>query len=115
MKQNNLIIRELLFLLLFLPCFMFSQNIVTGTVNGESGESIPFANVIEKDTSNGVTTNMNGTFSIEVSNLPVTLVFSSLGFTTIEQEVNASPVLIVLVESTEALEEVVITGLATSV
>ena len=115
MKQNNFDLRKLLFLFLFLPCFMFAQSIVTGTVNDDMGESIPFANVIEKGTSNGVTTNMNGAFSIEVSNLPVTLVFSSLGYTTFEQEVNTSPVLITLAESAEALEEVVITGLATSI
>ncbi|MFK5981701.1 MAG: SusC/RagA family TonB-linked outer membrane protein [Flavobacteriaceae bacterium] len=115
MKQNNFNYRKLLFLLLLLPSFMFAQNIVTGTVSDENGETIPFANVIEKGTSNGVTTNMNGTFSIDVSNLPVTLVFSSLGYTTVEQESNGSPFMVTMAESSEALDEVIITGLATSI
>ncbi len=116
MKQKNSNHRILLFLLLILPCFVFAQNTLSGTVSDEKGDTVPFANVIEKGTSNGVTTDMEGNFTIEVPNLPVTLVFSSLGYTTVEQEVTStSPITVTMPESTEALEEVVITGLATSI
>jgi TonB-linked SusC/RagA family outer membrane protein len=98
-----------------LPCFVFAQNTVSGTVNDNKGDTVPFANVIEKGTSNGVTTDMDGNFSIVVSNLPVTLIFSSLGYETIEQEVTStSPISVTMPESAEALEEVVITGLVSS-
>lgn len=116
MKQKNSNHRILLFLLLILPCFVFAQNTLSGTVSDEKGDTVPFANVIEKGTSNGVTTDMEGNFTIEVPNLPVTLVFSSIGYETVEQEVsNTMPINITMPESTEALEEVVITGLATSI
>ncbi|MDT0555318.1 SusC/RagA family TonB-linked outer membrane protein [Patiriisocius hiemis] len=116
MKQNNLMNRNLLFLLLLLPCFVFAQNTITGTVTTDKGDTVPFANVIEKGTSNGTTTDIDGKFSIDVENLPATLVFSSLGYTTVEQEVtSAGAISITMGESAEALEEVVVTGLATSV
>lgn len=116
MKQNNLMNRNLLFLLVLLPCFVFAQNTITGTVTTDNGDTVPFANVIEKGTSNGTTTDIDGKFSIDVANLPATLVFSSLGYTTVEQEVTAAGAIsITMGESAEALEEVVVTGLATSV
>lgn len=115
MKQKNSNRRILLLLSLVFPCFMFAQTI-TGKVNTDKGDTVPFANVIQKGTSNGTTTDIDGNFSIDVAALPATLVFSSLGYTTIEQNVtSATPISVVMGESAEALEEVVITGLATSI
>ena len=82
MKQNNLNHRIFL-LLLLLPCFVFAQNTISGTVSLDNGEPVSFANVIEKGTANGTTTDMDGNYSIEVATLPATLEFSSLGFTTV--------------------------------
>ncbi len=115
MKQNNLNYRIFLFLLL-LPCFVFAQNTISGRVSLDDGEPVSFANVIEKGTANGTTTDMDGNYSIEVATLPVTLEFSSLGFTTVEQSVSAAgTVNVLMAESAQSLEEVVVTGLATSV
>jgi len=114
MKQNNFMNRIFLFLLL-LPGFVLAQNTITGTVSTDNGEPVSFANVIEKGTTNGTTTDIDGTYSIEVANLPVTLEYSSLGFTTIEQLVtSAGAVNVSMAESAQSLEEVVVTGLATS-
>lgn len=116
MKQNNSYRRILLLFLFVLPSLVFSQNIITGTINSDDGETVAFANVIEKGTNNGTTSDIDGSFSIEVSNLPVTLVISSLGFQTIEQEVSSTTAgSITLPVSAEALEEVVVTGLGTSI
>lgn len=94
---------------------MVAQVSLSGTVNSEKGDTVPFVNVIEKGTTNGTTTDIDGKFTIEVSNLPATLVFSSLGFETLEQSVTSSGAInVTLAESAEALEEVVITGLASS-
>ena len=115
MKQKNSNRRILLLLSLVFPCFVFAQTI-TGKVNTDKGDTVPFANVIQKGTSNGTTTDMDGNFSIDVPSLPVTLVFSSLGYTTVEQNVtSATPVSVVMGESAESLEEVVVTGLTTSI
>ena len=116
MKQKNSKRRALLLLLLIFPCFVFAQTTLSGKVNSDSGESVPFANVIQKGTSNGTTTDMDGSFSIDVESLPATLVFSSLGYGTIEQEISSGdPVTIMMMESGEALDEIVVTGLATSI
>jgi TonB-linked SusC/RagA family outer membrane protein len=115
MKQKNSSRRIFLLLLLVFPFFVFAQTI-SGKVNSDKGDTVPFANVIQKGTSNGATTDMDGNFSIDVAGVPVTLVFSSLGYVTVEQNVTGtSPITITLIELTEALEEVVITGLATSI
>ena len=115
MKQNNLNYRFFLFLFL-LPCFVFAQNVITGKVSTDGGDPVPFANVIEKGTTNGTTTDIDGNYSIDVANLPATLEYSSLGYNTIEQAVSAAGAVNVTVsESAQALEEVVITGLGTSI
>jgi len=105
---------SLLLLLLIFPCFVFAQTI-TGKVNDNKGTTVPFANVIQKGTTNGTTTDMDGNFSIDVESLPTVLVFSSLGYTTVEQNVtSAGPVSVTMAESAEALSEVVVTALGIS-
>jgi len=116
MKQNNLNHGRLLLFLFLLPCFVFAQNTISGKVTDESGETVPFANVIVKGSSVGTTTSVDGDYSIDVPNLPATLVYSSLGFTTVEQAVSVTGVVnVTMAESAQALDEVVITGLATSI
>lgn len=116
MKQNNSTSRFLLLLLFIFPFVLSAQSVITGTLTSESsGETIPFANVIEKGTSNGTTTDIDGNYSIQVSSLPVTLVFSSLGFATQEVVATSTSVNIALKVSSQALDEVVVTGLATSI
>ncbi len=59
----------------------FSQGTVTGTVvDGETGDVLPGANVVEKGTSNGATTDFDGNFSIDVSTDSGTLIISYIGF-----------------------------------
>jgi Outer membrane cobalamin receptor protein len=116
MKQNNSNSRRLLLLLFIFPCFLFAQTTLTGKISDPNGNTVPFANVIEKGTSNGTTSDIDGNFSISVGNLPAILLFSSLGYETIEQVANsAAPMVITMAESAEALSEVVVTGLATSI
>ena len=105
-----------LFILLLFPLAMFSQNNVTGTVtDGESNLPLPGANVIIKGTTTGAIADFDGKFSLNVSSFPATLVFSSLGFKTLERVVNSAGVVNVkMEESATSLEEVVITGLASS-
>ena len=63
----------------------FAQNLsVTGIVTDAStGEPVPFASVHEKGTMNGVNTDVDGAYSISVPKNS-TLVFSSIGYTTVE-------------------------------
>ena len=92
------------------------QNLINGKVTDDDGGIVAFVNVIEKGTSNGTTTDIDGQFSIEIAQLPATLVFSGLGYETIEVQVaNTNPLDITLPVAAEALEEIVVTGLGTSI
>lgn len=54
---------------------------IKGKVNSSTTkESVPAVSVVVKGTSQGTYTNSDGEFSISVSKLPVTLVFSSIGY-----------------------------------
>ena len=89
------------------------QSTVSGTVTDPTGMPIPGVNVIEKGTSNGVVTDFDGEFSIDVSPGDV-LIFSYLGYETIEREVEGdAPLDIIMETSASALEEVVVVGYGT--
>ena len=84
------------------------KKIVTGTLVDEQGEPIIGANIMEKETTNGVVTDFDGNFSLSVDN-NATLVVSYIGYIT--QDVNVSGknnVNIVLEEDSHSLEEVVV-------
>ncbi|MDB4225951.1 TonB-dependent receptor, partial [bacterium] len=77
------------------------------------GKPIPGANIIEKGTTNGVISDFNGNFQINVSSTDATLVFSFLGFETQEISVSGKNQLdITLNESPQSLNEVVVQGFA---
>lgn len=101
-------------LLLNVFVFLFSGFIygqaIKGKVTDESGLPMPFVNVLEKDTANGVSTDEQGEFVLNVKKMPATLVFSSVGFSTLEKTLyNVSYVTVVLKED-NVLDEVVLTG-----
>jgi len=104
-------------LLLFIfPAVIFAQETLTGKTINSSGEAVPFVNVIQKGTSNGTTSDLDGNFSLSVESLPATLMFSYIGFETQERVITQNTSINVqLVESASALDEVVVTGLATSI
>ena len=84
---------------------------IKGVVRDETGEPIIGANVIEKGTSNGLITDLDGAFSLEVKP-GSTLVISYIGY--ISQEIpitdNTTTLNIKLVEDSKTLDEVVVVG-----
>ena len=59
--------------------------VVTGTViSSEDGQPLPTVTVREKNTNNGMTTDMNGRYRLTVSGKDAVLVFSFVGFVTQE-------------------------------
>lgn len=87
---------------------------VTGTVtDGETGETVPGANVIEKGTTNGSTTDLDGNFSLSVQD-GATLVVSFVGYRQMEIAVGSRSVIDVNLELDVAqLSEVVVVGYGT--
>ena len=45
---------------------VIAQTTVSGTVNDASGSSIPGVSIVEKGTTNGTTSDMNGKYSLKV-------------------------------------------------
>lgn len=107
----------MMLLLFVFPTVLFAQETLTGkTVNNSNGEAVPFVNVIQKGTSNGTTSDIDGNFSLTVESLPTTLIFSYIGFEKQERVVTQnSPINVSFIEAAAALDEVVVTGLATSI
>ena len=95
----------------FLFCGILSAQDITirGTVSeADTGIPIPGANVLVKGTSQGLTTNFDGNYQIEVP-LGSTLVFSYIGFMSKEIQVSKSAELNIYLEiETSLLDEVVL-------
>ncbi|SHJ69937.1 SusC/RagA family TonB-linked outer membrane protein [Pseudozobellia thermophila] len=90
------------------------QQMVSGTVTDRSGLPLAGANVIEKGTTNGVTTDFDGNFSLEPTSDDAVLVISYIGFATKEVQLNGETTINVqLEESASGLEEVVVVGFGT--
>ena len=87
----------------------FAQNRVTGTVKDKTGMPLPGVNVLEKGTTNGSITDVDGKYIINVEK-GKTLLFSYIGFTTQEVTVNKSQIDVTLQEDLQALDEVVVIG-----
>ena len=84
--------------------------VVTGVVVDKDGIPVIGANVLEKGTMNGVITDLDGKFSLNVNENAVLLI-SYIGYVPQEIEVTGqSSLQIVLAEDTEVLEEVVVVG-----
>ena len=86
---------------------------VTGTVMDAKGEAVIGANIIEKGTTNGTVTDVNGGFSLSVENNGI-LQVSYIGYLT--QEINTAgqtAVSVILQEDTQALDELVVVGYGT--
>ncbi len=96
------------------PFGLMEQTISGKVTEGKEGIGLPGVNVIAKGTSIGTVTDVNGDFSLTVSDDVTTLVFSSIGFLTIEEVINGrSTINIDLKEDIQSLEEVVVIGYGT--
>jgi TonB-linked SusC/RagA family outer membrane protein len=97
------------------PSVLPQQNIrtISGTVVDQNDEPVTGANIIEKETTNGVISDLDGKFTLQVSPNAV-LVVSYIGYDI--QEVptgNQTQLRITLTESSLGLEEVIVVGYGT--
>lgn len=90
-----------------------TKKTITGTVVDKQGEAIIGASVIEKGTTNGVTTDINGNFSLNISETS-TLQISYIGYTNKEIPIGTQTnIRITLLEDIQTLEEIVVVGFGT--
>ncbi len=92
-----------------LSSFLYSQVQITGTIKDSNNEALPGANVVEKGTKNGTTTDFDGKFQLKVQE-GATLIISFSGFETKEVSINGKKVLNIVLNEGLQLDEVVITG-----
>jgi TonB-linked SusC/RagA family outer membrane protein len=93
--------------------FQAGKRRISGTVVDETGEPVIGANVVEKGTTNGVITDVEGKFSLNVSENAV-LQISYIGYVSQEIPVgNQTNLTIRLAEDTQALDEVVVVAYGT--
>lgn len=100
---------------LLMTSVAFAQNItIKGSVaESGGGEPIPFAAIQIKGTLQGTSTDINGQYTIEAPS-NATLIFSSIGYKSLEVPVNGRVVINVDLEAdTEALDEVVFVAYGT--
>lgn len=113
MKNVRLILTVLLF---FAVNILVAQNItITGTVtDAGTGEPIPFASVVLKGTQTGVSTDLDGKFSINAPGNGI-LTFSSIGYQTSDVAINNRTVVnLSLTSSAIALEDVMVVAYGTA-
>ncbi|MDT0686969.1 SusC/RagA family TonB-linked outer membrane protein [Autumnicola psychrophila] len=96
---------------------LFAQTTpITGTViAGDDGSPLPGVTVLEQGTSNGTVTDFDGEYSLQVSSEDAILVFSYVGFQTLEVDLNGRSVIDASLEvDSNSLDEVVVVGYGTT-
>lgn len=106
MKKAILILITYMFCMAHVPVIE-----ITGIVTDESGTALPGVTVVEKGTTNGTITDINGSYTLKVSGNKSILEFSFVGYITQSIPVDSrTSINVSLVIDTNSLEEVVITG-----
>ncbi|MDO9038153.1 MAG: TonB-dependent receptor [Lutibacter sp.] len=106
---------KIIYALLFLPFLIFAQErTVSGKVTSSDGVPIPSVNVLIKNSAKGVITDFDGNYSI-AAKLNDVLVFSYIGMKPKEIVIGTTNTInVVLIDSAESLEEVVVIGYGTA-
>lgn len=91
---------------------MIAQTTVSGAVTTEEGDPLIGVSILEKGTTKGAITDLDGNYSIEVAGPEAVLIFSYTGYGSMEETVAGRTVInITLREDVEVLEEVVVSAL----
>jgi TonB-linked SusC/RagA family outer membrane protein len=105
--------RKMLSVLCILCCcslVAFGQKKVSGTVKDAAGEPVIGANVVEKGTTNGISTDDEGNFTLTVKDKAV-LQISYIGFVTQDIAVgNQTSIAVTMLEDAQKLDEVIVVG-----
>lgn len=105
---------KLFSLFLFLTSAAVSAQTVTGTVTESNGDPLPGGSVVVKGSTAGTVTDLDGNFSIRVPDLNATLIFSFVGYETMEIPLAGRDRVDVQMQlATSELEDVVVIGYGT--
>lgn len=117
-KSIRQLIRSLTLLAFIgLSSFLTAQNMLKGNVKDQDGNALIGVTVSEKGSTNGALTDVNGNYELSFTKSEITVLFRYIGFADVEKAASASTgaLDVAMKESTTQLDQVVITGLGTSV
>ena len=114
MNHGVQFLKKLPVIMLFMVSSLFAmgQDItITGTItDGRDGSPMIGVTILQKGTTNGTTTDLSGAYSLKAPKDAI-LVFSFIGYETIEQPINGRATInVTLNEATESLDEVIVIG-----
>ncbi|MDD5346837.1 MAG: carboxypeptidase-like regulatory domain-containing protein, partial [Proteiniphilum sp.] len=112
MKDNWLkgFMLSLFFLMITLPSLLAQgSTTVEGKVVDDQSEAMIGVSVLEKGTSNGTVTDLNGNYQLSIRE-GATLVFSYIGYITQEHAVSGGTLNVTMDEDTRTLDELVVVG-----
>ncbi|MEM6842237.1 MAG: SusC/RagA family TonB-linked outer membrane protein [Bacteroidota bacterium] len=90
---------------------VFEQTISGRIIDQSTNEPLPGVNILAKGTTTGTITDVDGNYRLTVADEVTTLVFSSIGYQSIEEEINGRTVInLGLDPDIQSLSEVIITG-----
>lgn len=116
-KRNpSLVLKLLLFLLFsgFTSINSVAQERITGVVTDVDGITLPSVTILQKGTTRGTVTDFDGKYSLALASGEKILVFSYLGFKTVEIPVDGKTTINITLEiESESLEEVIVVGYGT--
>ncbi len=99
--------------LVFIATFFYSQKDIKGIVkDAKTGEKLYAVSVVEKGTTNGVITDFEGSFTLQISKLPTTLNFSYIGYESKDVKITSynKPIVVKLTTGSIQLEAAEIKG-----
>ncbi len=102
-------------LLLLLPVIAWAQTVrsVSGTVSDELGEPLIGVSVTISGHAGGVTTDIDGNYTIAVPAGATHIVFSYIGYITREEKISSDRIDVALEPSSQSLQEMVVIGYGT--
>jgi len=114
MMKRKMLKAMFLCILMVVSTGLFAQNVVTGSVKDDTGQTLPGVSVVVKGTTTGTVTDMDGKYSLTAP-ANGTLVFSFVGMQTKEVIIGGQRTIdVALASSTIGVDEVVVTALGIS-
>lgn len=98
-----------LFALVFSVSVAAQKTVVKGNILDKDNLPIIGANILEKGTSNGTISDVDGNFTLSITNPKATLLITYIGYKNVEMSASAN-MKIVMTEDSEMLEDVVVIG-----
>ncbi|WP_215224588.1 SusC/RagA family TonB-linked outer membrane protein [Echinicola shivajiensis] len=106
---------SLVLLMMSISFVSFAQRQMTGTItDASSGSTLPGVSVLVKNSQTGTVTDLDGNYSITVPSETAVLVFSFIGYKSVEIPVRGKTIIDISLEEEETLlEQVVVVGYGT--